>query len=550
MTRRSARTKALVCALSFVLVACTGGEEAPGPDATAGGEETLAESPLGAPSTPPPIFEPDDSVLNVAIPEPATLDPMRIHDPGSALVARQLFEGLTRWDPVVEKVRGAAAESWKASPDGTTFVFKLRPGMSFHDGTPVTARDFVFAFDRIALKESAADLAYTLADIAGFAEVNGSGTARHLAGLSAPNDLTLLVRLSRPNHDLPAVLTHPGLVPLPRAAVSDVDTFLTEPTGNGPYQIAEAWAPGESVTLESFPGFIETPDLDGLRFLAYPDAAASWVDFVRGELDVAEVPAGQIQDAEEQFGSEGFTPFLKSEYYGLNLRSPSLKNRSLRKAINHAIDRRAIARTVYKGTLEPPRGIVPNGMPGFQENLCVEFCAYDRAAARKLVRKVPRRARKVTLDYTKGGPEEDVARFVADDLRAVGLRVRSTAYRFPSFLRRIQSGRQGIYRLGWIAEYPVADAFLTPLFSSASPDNHSGFSSAAVDRLLDEAHRSRSEGKRLQLYAEAEKAILRAVPIVPLGHFESHWAAQKDVRGIKFDVMGGFDAAEVFLAPQ
>jgi oligopeptide transport system substrate-binding protein len=187
-------------------------------------------------------------------------------------------------------------------------------------------------------------------------------------------------------------------------------------------------------------------------------------------------------------------------------------------------------------------------MPGFQENLCVELCAYQPDRARSLVRKVPRRMRSVSIEYTTGGPEAEVARFVARDLVDIGIRVKRKGYPFPKFLRRLQENQHGVYRLGWIAEYPSADVFLTPLFTSTSSDNHSGFASAKVDRLLADARRAASEGKRLQLYIEAEKEIMRSVPIVPLGSFTSHWAAREEVRGIRFDVMGGFDAAEVSLA--
>ena len=187
-------------------------------------------------------------------------------------------------------------------------------------------------------------------------------------------------------------------------------------------------------------------------------------------------------------------------------------------------------------------------MPGFQENLCVEVCSYNPERAEALLQKVPPRQREVAIEFTRGGPEENAARFITKDLRAIGLRVTSKGYRFPEFLRRLQRGAADAYRLGWIAEFPVADVFLSPLFGSGSPDNHSGFASARVDQLLAEAHRSASEGKRLQLYAEAERIIMRATPIIPLGSFETHWAAQRDVRDIRFDVMGGFDAAEVFVA--
>ncbi|HET7481552.1 MAG TPA: ABC transporter substrate-binding protein, partial [Actinomycetota bacterium] len=390
-TNRALSAWALSCLVFFA--ACTGGDD-PGPDAGAS-ESPIVEPELSV-TTPPPIFGAADRVLNVAIPEPATLDPMRISDPGASLIARQLYEGLTMWDPVLEKVKPAAAESWTSSPDGKTFTFKLRQGMSFHDGSPVTASDFIFAFDRIALKANASDLAYLLQDVVGFDAVNGSGTSGHLTGLRAPDDLTLVIQLSRPYQDLPALLTHPALVPLPRRAVEDTNKFLTQPTGNGPFQIAQPWSPGQSVILKAFAGFINTPDLDGIRFLAYPDAASSWIDFVKGNVDVSEVPAGQVADASRRFGEQGFVPFLKAEYIGVNLADGALKNPTLRKAINLAIDRGAIARTIYNGTLEPPRGIVPAGLPGFEENLCVDLCRYAPDTARALVRKLPRADRKVS----------------------------------------------------------------------------------------------------------------------------------------------------------
>ena len=544
------RVAPALIALALVGAACNPSDGVPGPNSTVVGEEgDLGEDAVAPEGTEPPaIFQENDAVLNVAIPEPATLDPMRISDPGAMLIARQLFEGLTRWDPVLEKVRPAAAQSWRASPDGTTFVFKLRPGMTFHDGSPVTARDFVFAFDRIALKANASDLAYTLDKVAGFEEMNRSGGVTHLSGISAPDDLTLQIRLSEPYQDLPAVLTHPGLVPVPRAAATDINTFLTDPVGNGPFRMAQSWSPGSSVLLRAYEGFIQTPELDGIRFLAYPDAAGSWVDFVKGDVHVAEVPAGQVEDASERFGEDHFQPFLKSEYLGVNVDSPALQDPNMRKAINFGIDRAGIAASVFRGTLQPPRGIVPWGLPGFQENLCLDLCDYAPERAEAFARKVPNGKRVVTLDYTKGEPTEKLVAAVRKDLSAIGLKVRAKAHAFPAFLRLLQGGNQETYRLGWFAEFPTPDVFLDPLFTSTSSDNHSGFSSPRVDALLRDAHRAPSPGKRLALYIEAETAILRSLPVVPIGSFVSHWAVQPQVENIAFDVMGGFDAAEVDLA--
>ena len=537
-------------ALAFAASACSPSDGVPGPDSRVVGEESdnAADVVAPGPSTPAPIFDENDAVLNVAISEPATLDPMRISDAGATLVARQLFEGLTRWDPALEKVMPAAARSWRSSRDGTTFVFKLRPGMTFHDGTPVTSRSFAAAFDRIALKSNASDLAYTLEKIAGFDEVNRAGTSGSLSGVSTPDDLTLVIRLSEPYQDLPAVLTHPALVPIPRMATTDPDGFLTSPVGNGPFRMAQEWSPGSSVLLRRYEGFIQTPELDGIRFLAYPDAAASWVDFVKGDVQVAEVPAGQVQDAETRFGGENFVPFLKGEYLGLNVASPALRNLKVRKAINFAIDRERIARSVFKGTLQAPRGIVPAGLPGFQENLCVELCRYAPEKSERLLRGIPKKDRALTISYTKGEPVEKMAQVARRNLQAVGFRVRTKSYGFPAFLRLLQGNNQQGYRLGWFAEVPTPDIFLDPLFRSTSPDNHTGFASRRVDSLLAQAHRAPDLGKRLALYAEAEKVILRQAPIVPIGSFISRWAVQREVEGVAFDVLGGFDSTEVDLA--
>lgn len=555
MQSRGARALvSLLVAGAVFLGACTG--EPGEPDVIATEDPGGGEGEVGAeditpldPEATSAVFEPSDDVLNVAVSEPATLDPLRIQRPGDMLVARQLYEGLTRWDPVEEKVLPAAAESWRVSNGGRTFIFKLRPGMTFHDGAPVTSKDFRFAFDRIALKENASDLAYTLDRVAGFTEVNQLGRARRLSGLATPDDLIFIINLSEPFYDFPAILTHPALVPLSARRVRDIDDFLAAPVGNGPFKIAEPWSPQQPVILEDFPGFIETPDLDGIRFLPYPDAAASWLQFRDGDLDVAEVPAGQIEDASQVYGDAGFRPFLATYSYAFNVRSRMLKSKRVRQAINMAIDRDDITNTIYKGTMEPARGIVPNGMPGFQENLCTDLCrrAPDRAA--RIVSNLKSKDRRVDLEYTKGDPHDDVARMVAGDLREAGFRVRVRSFGFNQYLKRLRKGNQGLYRLGWIAEYPVPDVFLSALFLSDSPDNHSGFSSKKVDSMLARAHAERSAARRAQLYIEAEKEILRQVPIAPIGSFVTHWVAQPQVKDLEFDVMGGFDATNVYLEP-
>ena len=556
MNKSSARIAGSALALAVLLAACTSeAEPEPGPaggSATRSPEaepETEETAPAGTPieeEDPAEEFEDDATVLTVAIPEPSTLDPMRIKDPGSTLIARQLYEGLTKWDPEQEAVVPAAAESWTASNGGRTFTFTLRSGMTFHDGTPVTAADFKFAFERIALRRNASDLAYTLDGVRGFLQANQLGGRKKLSGVAAPNKKTLVIRLSEPYYDFPAVLTHPGLVPLQKDSVENLDAFLASPVGNGPFKIAREWSPGETVVLEAFAeSLVGQPELDGIAFEPVVDAAQSWLAFDRGDIDVAEVPIGQFSYAAGKYGDEGYQPFLAGYYYGLNMRSGALRRPAVREAINLAIDREAIARDIYSESMAPARGIIPTGMPGFDSDLCASLCTYQPRKARRLVNGLPRSSRTLRLEYTEGSPHRQVARAVELDLQRAGFRVAVKGYSFRRFLGRLTTGRGGVYRLGWIAEYPAPDVFLSSLFDSASPDNHSGFDSPKVDAMLDRAHRQADPDRRLELYRKVEKAILKRTPVVPIGTFTTHWAAQSNVTGIQFDVMGGFDAAGV-----
>jgi oligopeptide transport system substrate-binding protein len=551
------RAAAAGAALSLVVGACTGDEgSAEGPAATATGPTaTPGESPtLASPSpgeTQDPFEAEDAAVLSVAVQDPRSLDPMRIQNSWSLLVARQLYEGLTRWDPVREEVVPAAAESWKVTDKGKKFKFKLRAEMSFHDGTPVTAGDFRYAFNRIAQRKSASDLAFTLERVKGFQSVNRRGRDKTLSGIKAPNDSTLVIELDEPFYEFPAVLTHPGLVPLPKNAVEDIERFLTEPTGNGPFRMAAPWSGSGPIELEAFDDFYDAPKIDGVRFLVAREPSDAWLPFLDGRIDVAEVPVNQLLEAAGAYGQRGYKPLLNGYYYGFNLRARGIEQIRLRKAIGRAINREKIADEIYRGNLEPPRGIIPNGMPGFERDVCGTLCNYSRAAARRLVRKLPKKSRRVVLEFPSDEPNapqhRQVARSVASDLRAARLKVRIRSYPFKKYLKKLRDNKMAFYRLGWSAEYPVADDFLSPLFESDSPDNHFGFASRKVDRLLADARREKSIRKRTKLYVKAEKLILAKAPILPLGFFMTHYAAQPRVGDIRFDVLGGFDAADVTL---
>jgi oligopeptide transport system substrate-binding protein len=566
--RTAARTAAVFLALLLVAGACSDTELPPtstsgspgsppsespsqsgateAPDTLGGDSGRLRseELPPGVDSSAGPLFPDDSSVASVAVPAPSTLDPMRLSDRGSVLIARQIYEGLTRWDPRTEEVEPALAESWKVSDEGRRFRFTLRPDARYHDGSQVTAADVKYAFERIARKRNGSDLAYLLGPIEGFNEVNSLGDSPRLRGIKAPDRRTVVIELTRPHREFPTVLTHPALVPLKPIFVQQLGRFLRNPIGNGPYEMATAFEPGEEVVLSAAEDHWERPELEGIRFVPYEDAAMSWEPFISRELDIAEVPTGRVEVAAQEYGTTGFQPLLVSSYYGFNLKSQQLERPLVRRAINRAINRKALARGVYKGTLLPPRGIVPRGMPGFNENACGSLCEFTPRKARAMVRSLPERARDVTMQYTAQQPQRRIAKAIGADLRKVGFKVTLEGFPFRAYLRLLNENDQSMFRLGWIAEYPDPDVFLQSLFQSSAPDNHTGFSSRAVNRLLAKARTTKSDTERAKLYRRAEERILDRVPLAPLGSFVIHWVAQPDL-DVPFDALGGFDAASI-----
>jgi len=359
-----------------------------------------------------------------------------------------------------------------------------------------------------------------------------------------------VIKLSEPYANFPSALTHPGLAPLPEEAFEASDDFSSEPIGNGPFELAQPFELSAPVVLRAVEGHFQDPNVEGIRFLPFPDAASSWVPFTNDQLDVTEVPTTRVEQASEEYGEDGFVPLLVGSYYGFNLESDELTDVRKRRAVNLAINREALAEDIFAGTLQPPRGIVPLGMPGFEEDACGELCEFDARAARRLVNDLPEARREVTLEYTREQPQTRVAKKVRGYLQDAGLEVKLRAWPFGRYLERLSDGDHSMYRLGWIAEHPDPDVFLSALFDSDSPDNHTGFASQRVDSLLAEARRETDEVARLELYQRIEEVILERIPLVPVGSFRMFWAAGARVQGVEFDVLGGFDAALVSLEGQ
>jgi len=464
------------------------------------------------------------------------------------LVAEQLFDALTTYDPATSAVQPALARAWQASPDQRRWDFTLRGDARFANDRAVNSGDVKYSLERIARKGSSSPVAGLLEPVTGFRAFNIEGRAEGLAGVTTPAPDVVRIELDQPLSVLPAVLGYPAFGIVPREAVeAESPGFAVHPIGSGPFMIESR---GEDVVrLVPSPG--STADVKAVDLRMEADVASSYAAFVDGRLDWTAVPADRVEQVAERQGKAGFRPYLGATFYAFNLKNPKFGDARFREAIVRAIDRNAIVRLVYGAAARGASGLVPEGVPGFQADACAPKCSFDPARARELLREAfgDRAVPEVQIDFDDNPTQQSVARAVQTNLKEVGIPSGLRPKPFSDYVQFVRAGGdQEIFRLGSIGAYPSPDAFLTPLFQTGQRDNLTGFSAPAVDQLLRAGRAEPDEGRRLAAYQQAEKAILDQVPVFPLVQFEFHSMVSSRVDGLVVSGLGTFDAATVRLA--
>lgn len=543
-----------VLALGLLLAAC---QSAPAPATPSGGPtERLT------PSAEAEVA--DGGTLRYAIPEPGAIVPVEADDPAALAVVDALFDSLTLWAHGDEgssshlEVRPAAAVAWSSDSDARTWTFALRPGATFHDGTPVTAADFTFAWERAVELD---EVGYHLRDVEGYRAFR-EGEAEGLSGVTALDEHTLEVRLAGPNADFPAIVGHPALGPLPRAPwQSDADAFRERPVGNGPFAMSEPWARQQFVRVSPFAGWrnrVAKPSVTEVVFQSL-DTDTAYLAFQQGRIDFTNVPSGALEDAEAHYpqSPDGYTGpgILQGDvpslyYLGFNVTRPPFDDPEVRRAVSQAVDRFAVAHQTLDGMVRPARSIVPPAVPGTHGRGLCRVCRFDPDAAEQVF--AERGITDLVLSYNREGGHERIARVLRRSLQRVGVRLELRTADFPEYLKTLEAGEAGLYRFGWAVDYPTADNALYPILHSSAIDdgdvghNYGRYRDAEVDALLDEARATLDDEEREALHAEAaDLALNRDHALAPLFTYRHAAIASERLEGLVYSPMGLVDLVSV-----
>ena len=515
----------LIALLAAVAVACGGGD----------GEQVSNQL---APN--------QELKLRIAF-DPGTFDPQLASFAEEISVVKQLFRGLFYYDEELNVVPAVAlevptSENGGISEDGLTYTIKLRQDASWSDGQPVTANDFVFAFQRLFDPEAGAQGYYfdfyTAIDGAEAFAFDEGGSADAVA-VSAPDDYTLVIQLTQEQPTLPTLLALWPASPLREDVIEQYGDAWTEPgnlIGNGPFVLTE-YAPEERIVLEANANYTgaDQPTLQRLEYRIIPDDSAALIAYQNGEIDMTSIP---VVDAQRFQGDSEQVRYAQLETFAVqyNNQVPPFDNPLVRQAFGRAIDRVAYVQAVRQGVGEPTLSWLPASMPGGNPAIGQDFI-FDAAAAQSLLAEAgypngdgfP----SVTITVVDDESNRLTAEFLQEQLRQnLNVSIEIETVEEGLFFDRFFESDFQVTWLSWFADYADPENWLPAQFGTEGSLNVLGYSNPEVDSLFAQAATELDPTERLALYDQAHRIIIEEQAITPIFHPERNYLVKSHVANL------------------
>ena len=451
---------------------------------------------------------------------PSSLDPAYHGDLGSASFVSQLYESLTAVDGSLT-IRPALAESWSIENEGTRVVFTLRDGLTFSDGSPLTASDVVHSWRRLFAPGHPSPLASLIADVVGARDLlSGRSTDVTTLGVHADGDRRVVVDLERGGGDLPAIVSSAPFSIVP-SSVGDAETQPDPASfvGSGGYVLSSI--DPDSIVLTANPHYWAGPPAIGTVRMVTTLQGQSPVDaFAAGQVDVAPigfVDAGWIAYDRSLGPSLRSDPSLSVTYYGFDTTRAPFNDIRVRQAFAKAVDWRRLAQLDEPGSSVPATGLVPAGMPGAPDG---DFMPpYDPAGARQLLSEAGyadgSALGPISFIASGGGYDDAIVAMLEQNL---GVDIAYATMDFDAYQARLATDPPQLWSLSWVADFPGPNDFLGVLLETGSTANQGQWSSAAFDAAIADATSAANTSDATAAYARAEGIVRDEVPVVPVSY--------------------------------
>lgn len=479
--------------------------------------------------------------LSIAFPnEPQSLDPaFSVQISSDRDILNQLYDSLLRMD-ADGNLQPALAQEWETSPDGRTVTFKLRDGVTFHDGTPFDAAAAAANLTRVIDPAVAAPKAATL---------------KKVTGVTAPDPTTLVVQLSAPDPVLLTQLAHEsGMMVSPTALEASGEEFGRQPVGTGPFRFIE-WRSGVQLQTERNPTYWRTaedgqplPRLDGVTTKFITDEQVSLAELRTGGVQlVFNLPPSYFSQVESdsQLVSEDVGR-RRSYYVTLNTTRAPFDNAQVREAFALAVDREQIGQVTAAGEFEIAPSFATRGDFFFDEGINTPAMDLDRSRELLAQAGYPD-GLDVSILLRRRQPDPQIGELLQSQLAKAGFRVSVEPAEQQSLVERLrgQDFDAGVL----VIDVPRIDPSLTfdPYFASTGASNWSGFNDPMLDQLLATAAAAPDQEQRAEPYSQVQQRIIDQNYWVFLHQPRAPIIHRAELQGLTYDVDKQWRLDEAYL---
>lgn len=504
---------------------------------------TSSESQTPEPTpTEPVVAKGQDTLIMGRGGDSAALDPAIVTDGESLKIGHQVFDSLIEYKEGTTEVEGALAESWEVTPDGLKYTFKLRQGVTFHDGTEFNADAVAFNFKRWDDPKSEYKFEGDSFDY--YDSMFGPDGSRVIKEVKVVDPYTIEFILNQPQAPFlqNIAMTCFGIAS-PKAIQEKKENFKSEPVGTGPFVFKE-WKRNDSITLEKNPNYWKEglPKLSKVIVRSIPDNSARFNALQNGEIDLMEdLSPDDLSVLESNAELQKIErPSFNVAYLGFNFKNKPFDDVKVRQALNYAVNKQGIIDAFFAGQAKPAVNPMPPTLWGYNDS--IQDYPYDLEKAKQLLAEagypnglpdeVTFYAMPVSRPYMPDGKK--VAEAIQADFEKIGVKVKIESPEWATYLDETKVGeKDDIYMLGWTGDNGDPDNFIYTLLDKDSiPGNNRNFYvNEKLHTILVAAQKEVDQSKRAELYKEAQVIIKEDAPWIPLVHSVPLLAGKANLKG-------------------
>lgn len=462
-----------------------------------------------------------------------SLDPHQGKETPAVQVTKHIYDTLTVVNPETGELEPSLAESWEQTSD-TSYVFKIRQGVKFHDGSELTAEDVKFSLDR-AIASAAVSYIVDFID-----------------AVQVIDSYTVEISLDAPYAPALRNLSVPFSAIIPKAVVEqDEEAFKLHPIGSGPYKLVE-WKQGDSARLEAFGGYWGTPAVTkNLVMRVIPEAAQRTIALETGEIDLAyDILPNDMAKIDENPQLTLFeAPSLTCYYVSMNIKKAPFDNEKVRQAINYAIDRQLIIDTIACGAGQPADAIIAPLVFGYYSPGEYE---YNPEKAKELLAEAGYPdGFSTSLWVNDNQSRVEVCQALQAMFQDIGITCRVEVMEFGSFISGTSAGDHDMGYFGWVTSTTDADYTYYSLEHSSqqgAAGNRSFIDDPEVDELIEIGRSSADEAVRLKAYEDLAVRLKEISNNAPVIYNAITAGASAKVEGFVIDPIGYHKLDQVKVA--